>query len=195
MAKKRKSQAMNLDEADRTIYSTFCSAANSLSHLYSQAINHQKLSFQAGQRHGLDKLYQWILQKQEGGSRVTIVDILTRLQTDLDCYGEEPSLSPREPPPNQHSQETTHFPNSTLLGSSGPSGSPIAGHDFRSERSKTCIFSDSLSSPVRLSLQNYHIAPGGYHSNGVQPSSDPFNSNDSTMDMHADSPGHQSTHW
>ncbi|KAK7851644.1 hypothetical protein CFP56_041502 [Quercus suber] len=54
MAKKRKSAATSLDEVDRTMYASFCSAANSLSQLYTQAMNHQKLSFQAGERQGLD---------------------------------------------------------------------------------------------------------------------------------------------
>lgn len=53
MAKKRKSLAMSLDEVDRTMYSSFCSAANSLSQLYTQSMNQQKLSFQAGEREGL----------------------------------------------------------------------------------------------------------------------------------------------
>ncbi|KAH7565945.1 hypothetical protein JRO89_XS08G0043400 [Xanthoceras sorbifolium] len=53
MAKKRKSDATRLDEVDRTMYTTFCSAANSLSQLYTQAMNHQRLSFQAGERHAM----------------------------------------------------------------------------------------------------------------------------------------------
>ncbi|GKU90732.1 hypothetical protein SLEP1_g4688 [Rubroshorea leprosula] len=53
MGKKRKSIATSLDEVDRTMYASFCSAANSLSQLYTQAMNQQKLSFQAGERHGL----------------------------------------------------------------------------------------------------------------------------------------------
>uniref|UniRef100_A0A7N2QZ23 Uncharacterized protein n=1 Tax=Quercus lobata TaxID=97700 RepID=A0A7N2QZ23_QUELO len=56
MAKKRKSAATSLDEVDRTMYASFCSAANSLSQLYTQAMNHQKLSFQAGERQGLKSL-------------------------------------------------------------------------------------------------------------------------------------------
>ncbi|KAI6681379.1 hypothetical protein NL676_035260 [Syzygium grande] len=50
MAKKRKSVESRLDEVDRSLYSSFCSAANSLSELYTQAMNHQRLSFQAGER-------------------------------------------------------------------------------------------------------------------------------------------------
>ncbi|KAA8546601.1 hypothetical protein F0562_002660 [Nyssa sinensis] len=202
MGKKRKSVATSLDEVDRTMYTTFCSAANSLSQLYTQAMNQQKHSFQAGERHGLEKLYQWILRQEEGGSRVTTVDTLTYLQAELDNHGEEPSMSPRAPLQNQHSQPTMHFTNSGYLVSSGSSGAPTAGQGLRSEH---YVFSNALSSPVRRSLQNYHVAPGGYYSNSVQPStngtrnnesrdSNPLNSNDSSMDMHADSPGHESTY-
>ena len=54
MVRKRKTDAApRLDEADRTLYSTFCGAANSLSQLYTQAMAQQKLSFQAGERHAL----------------------------------------------------------------------------------------------------------------------------------------------
>ncbi|KAG7025060.1 hypothetical protein SDJN02_13883, partial [Cucurbita argyrosperma subsp. argyrosperma] len=56
MAKKRKSIATSLDEVDRTMYTSFCSGANSLSQLYTQAMNHQKLSFQAGERHAMKRL-------------------------------------------------------------------------------------------------------------------------------------------
>lgn len=57
MGKKRKSIATSLDEVDRSMYTSFCSAANSLSQLYTQAMNHQKLSFQAGERHALVRLF------------------------------------------------------------------------------------------------------------------------------------------
>lgn len=61
MAKKRKSDATRLDEVDRTMYTSFCSAANSLSQLYTQAMNHQRLSFQAGERNALVRLLFWKL--------------------------------------------------------------------------------------------------------------------------------------
>ena len=61
MAKKRKSAATSLDEVDRTMYASFCSAANSLSQLYTQAMNHQKLSFQAGERQGLVRILSLFL--------------------------------------------------------------------------------------------------------------------------------------
>ncbi|KAF7126470.1 hypothetical protein RHSIM_Rhsim11G0087400 [Rhododendron simsii] len=195
-----------MDEVDRTMYSTFCGAANSLSQLYTQAMNQQKLTLQAGERHGLEKLYQWILRQQEGGSRVNTNDILNYLQTELDYSGEEPSMSPRLPHQNHHPQSTMHgFPFS-----SGPSGASIPGSGFQTEHSdpqpKNYVFSNALSSPIRRSLQNYHISQGDYHPTSVQSSvngftnnepnsvqhlngdSNSFNSNDSSMDMRPDSP-------
>lgn len=206
MGKKRKSVATSLDEVDRTMYSTFCGAANSLSQLYTQAMNQQKLTLQAGERHGLEKLYQWILRQQEGGSRVNTNDILNYLQTELDYSGEEPSMSPRLPHQNHHPQSTMHgFPFS-----SGPSGASNPGSGFQTEHSdpqpKNYVFSNALSSPIRQSLQNYHISQGDYHPTSVQSSvngftnnepnsvqhlngdSNSFNSNDSSMDMRPDSP-------
>ena len=215
MGKKRKSVATSLDEVDRTMHTTFCSAANSLSQLYTQAMNQQKLSFQAGERHGLEKLYQWIWRQQAGGSRVMTVDILNYLQNEIDYCGEEPAMSPRVPLQHQHSQPTMHFTNSGFLASSGSSGLTTAGQGTRAEpgdnQSKNQVFSNALSSPIRRSLQHYHLSQGGYCPNSGMPSgngtrnsepsfpnnqnreSNPPSSNDSSMDMHADSPGHEST--
>ncbi|XP_059292775.1 uncharacterized protein LOC132603893 [Lycium barbarum] len=212
MGKKRKSVASRLDEVDRTMYSTFCSAANSLSQLYTQAMNQQKLSFLSGERHGMEKMYQWILRQQEGGSRVTTVDIMNYLQSELDCNGEDQSMSPRPPPQHQHAQQL-HFANSGLQVSSGPIGVAAPGHGLRSDHDqqpKNNVFSNALSSPVRRSLQNYHIAQGGHFSNNAQPpngtrhnetnsqhqnrDSNSYNSADASMDMHSDSPGHDSTY-
>ncbi|KAI5597354.1 hypothetical protein BDE02_02G060300 [Populus trichocarpa] len=204
MGKKRKSIATSLEEVDRTMYASFCSAANSLSQLYTQSMNHQKLSFQAGERHGLEKLYQWIWRQQEGGSRVTTFDIINYLQNELDYCGEEPSMSPRTPHQHQNSQPIPST-NSTFLVSSGSSGLPATGQGTRSEhcdqQSKNTVFSNALSSPVRRSLQNYHIAQGGYcppggslSGNGTRASEPNFlqnhnrdpnlpSSNDSSMDI------------
>lgn len=173
MAKKRKSVATSLDEVDRTMYSTFCNAANSLSQLYSQAMNQQKLSFLSGERHGLEKLYQWISKQETEGMRVTSEDILAYIEAELESSVEEPSMPPRTL--QQTPQITNPFPNS---------GSSSVPQGFRSEhndqQSKNYIFSNALSSPVRRSLQNYHISQE--------------HNQDSSMDMHADSTGHDSTH-
>lgn len=197
------------------MYTSFCSAANSLSQLYTQAMNQQKLSFQAGKRHSLEKLYQWIWRQQEGGSRLTAMDILSYLQNELDYCGEEPSMSPRAPSQQQHLQPIMQFANPSFVVSSGSSGL-TAGQgtlpDHCDQQSKNLVFSNALSSPVRQSLQHYHIAQEGYCPDGGLPSgngarnnesnflqhntrdSNPLSSNDSSMDMHADSPSHESTY-
>lgn len=208
MGKKRKSIATSLDEVDRSMYASFCSAANSLSQLYTQAMNQQKLSFQAGERHGLEKLYQWIWRQEEGESRVTTVDILNYIQNELDCSVEEPTMSPRAQVRHQHSQPTMQFTNPGFPVPSGSSGQ-TTGQGTRSEhcdqQPKNSVFSNALSSPIRRSLQHYQIAQGGgYYPNGGMPpttggrnndpnifhqqnrDANPPNSNDSSMDMHAD---------
>ncbi|KAJ8770102.1 hypothetical protein K2173_011184 [Erythroxylum novogranatense] len=178
MGKKRKSIATSLDEVDRTMYASFCSAANSLSQLYTQAMNHQKLSFQAGERHGLEKLYQWIRRQQEEGSRVLTVDILNYIQ---------PSMSPRAPHQHQNSQPN-QFSGSGLSISSGSTGPTIANQHC-DQQTKNAVFSNALSSPIRRSLQNYHIAQGGYYPACGPPSGNqnrepnPLSSNDSSMDI------------
>ncbi|XP_057426992.1 uncharacterized protein LOC130720378 [Lotus japonicus] len=207
MAKKRKSIATSLDEVDRTMHASFCTAANSLSQLYTHAMNHQKLSFQAGERHGLEKLYQWIWRQQEGGSRVGTVDILNYIQNELDYFGEDPTMSPRAPLQHQQLQPAVHVPSSGFPVTSGSSGHTIVGQGLRSEQcdnqTKNSVFSNALSSPVRRSLQHYEIGEGGNYPSGLsmgngnrntehsfvhQQSRDAtgFSSNDSAMDMHAD---------
>ncbi|KAG4941558.1 hypothetical protein JHK84_045688 [Glycine max] len=177
MPKKRKSIATSLDEVDRTLYASFCTAANSLSQLYTHSMNHQKLSFNAGERHALN---------------------------ELDYCGEEPSMSPRAPLQHQ-SQAALHVPSFPVTSAS--SGQTIAAQGLRSDhcenQSKNSVFSNALSSPVRRSLQHYQIGEGGCYTNGLsmgngnrntEPGflnqqsrdSNAVSSNDSAMDMHAD---------
>ncbi|KAL8243202.1 hypothetical protein R6Q59_009460 [Mikania micrantha] len=174
MAKKRKSLATSLDEVDRTMYSTFCNAANSLSQLYSQAMSQQKLSFLSGERHGLEKLYQWISKQDAEGLRVTSEDILAYIEAELDLSVEDPPMAPRT---SQHNQQVAN-----PFMSSGSSSAPH--HD---QQARNYIFSNALSSPVRRSLQNYHISQEAY---GGKNNDHP----DSSMDMHADGTGHDSSH-
>ncbi|KAH9331008.1 hypothetical protein KI387_003116, partial [Taxus chinensis] len=175
MAKKRKSENTGLDEVEKTMYTTFCSAANSLSHLYTQAQNQQKLAFHAGERHGLDKLYQWILRSQESGSRLTVADIYGYLQNELDYGGDvEVPMFPASQLQNQpHSQQQNPFPLMNSQVSSGVASQAISGQGTRiglSDQNKHSVFSNALSSPVRRSLQPFHMAQGGYYSgsNGSQ---------------------------
>ncbi|XP_031478143.1 uncharacterized protein LOC116249132 [Nymphaea colorata] len=91
MAKKIKSDGSGIDEANRTMYAAFCNAANSLSQLYTQAESQQKLAFQAGERHSLEKMYQWILRQEEDGKRITASDVIFRLQ-EFNYIGEISSM-------------------------------------------------------------------------------------------------------
>lgn len=123
-------------------------------------------------------------------------------------------MSPRAPVQHQHAQPAMHVTNSGFPVSSGSSGLTTAGQGIRSDdqQSKNSVFSNALSSPLRQSLQQYHITRGGYCpnsglplGNGVrnnEPSflhnqsrdSSALSSNDSAMDMHADSPAHESSY-
>ncbi|WOK99161.1 hypothetical protein Cni_G07873 [Canna indica] len=210
MARKRKSEATGLDEVDRTLYSTFCGAANSLSQLYTQAMNQQKISFQAGERHALEKLYQWIVRKHEEGSRVTVADIVAHMQTEMDYSGEDTLVPPRPPFQNQHHQ-TTMNSHPVIQTPSSLFAQPTVGIAPRSgqtDQPKNSVFSNALSSPVRRSLQPYHLANGSeFYANDTLPTGNPgvrnhdsnqnresnsTSSNDSSMDIHTDSPPHGS---
>ncbi|XP_073059113.1 uncharacterized protein [Primulina eburnea] len=189
MGRKRKSDATRLDEVDRSMYTTFCGAANSLSQLYTQAMHQQRLSFQAGERHAMEKVNNWILRQHEDGLRVTIGDIFTYLQNELDYGTDEPPSSPRLPF-QQHQQTQNAIPGAAAL-SVNAFGPATIGQGFRSgisDQTKNSVFSNALSSPVRRSLQHYHQSNSGNQTRDPNPPS----SNDSSMDMHPDSPGHDS---
>ncbi|XP_057775378.1 uncharacterized protein LOC130994341 isoform X2 [Salvia miltiorrhiza] len=175
MAKKRKSDATRLDEVDRGMYTAFCGAANSLSQLYSQAVNHQRLSFHAGERHAMN---------------------------ELDFGMEE---TPSLPLLNQQPSQTAMLSTQTGIPVSNVFGPSAAGQGLRSgnsDQTKNTVFSNALSSPVRRSLQHYHLSQGGQYGNNATRSNDcsgnqtrdpnPPSSNDTSMEMHADSPGHDS---
>ncbi|XP_031110450.1 uncharacterized protein LOC116014518 [Ipomoea triloba] len=211
MAKKRKSEATRLDEVDRTLHSTFCSAANSLSQLYTQAMHHQRISSQAGERHALEKLYNWILRQQEDGAKVTTADIVAYVQNELDYGAEETPPSPRSSFQEQQPQITMHLPNGGFPVNPNPFCPASAPQGLRSGHSdhqpKSSVFSNALSSPIRGSLQHYHLAQGSYPPNNAMPSAcgmqnndtgylqsrdaNPPNSSDTLMDMHSDTPDHE----
>lgn len=54
MVKKSKSDAICLDEVDHTMYVSICSVVNPLTQLYTQAMNQQRLFFQACELHALE---------------------------------------------------------------------------------------------------------------------------------------------
>ncbi|XP_011622538.1 uncharacterized protein LOC18432038 [Amborella trichopoda] len=147
MAKKRKSEVTGLDEVDRKMHTTFCNAANSLSLLYTHAQNQQKLAFLAGERHGMDKLCQWIIRQHNEGARVTEADILAYLENELDI-GEEDA--PMSIPSNSQSHPQSLNPSTPTF--SGPTG------QLPSAQTKSSLFSNALSSPIRRSLHSFQLA-------------------------------------
>ncbi|XP_013643121.2 uncharacterized protein LOC106348024 [Brassica napus] len=169
MGKKRKSDASRLDEVDRTMYGAFRGAANSLSQLYTHAMNHQRVSFLAGERRGLEKLHQWIVRQEEEGTRVSTDDITTYLQNELEYEPEETStpapmqefhqIHTQFAPPNVHTSSAAHAP---------PSHIP-QHYDFNQDK----VFltqPNGLSSPVRRTLQDFSLReaePGNHHPNST----------------------------
>lgn len=144
---------------------------------------------------------------------MTATDITAYIQNELEYSAEEPPASPR-----LHFQQHQHYPTAMHPGipvSTNSSGSASAAQGLRSGHSdhqaKNSVFSNALSSPVRCGLQNYHLGQGGYYPNNIIPTgngnrnvengfphhlnrdsnTNTTSSNDSSMDMHADSPGHE----
>lgn len=110
------------------------------------------------------------------------------VQNELDYGGEGPH--------QQHSQQPTMHSNMNLSPhlSAGSFGQATVGagggHHLRSVHTdhqvKNSVFSNALSSPVRRSLQHYQLSQVAFQNSS---------SNDSNMEMHADSPDHDSAYW
>lgn len=118
-------------------------------------------------------------------------------------------MSPRLQFQHQHShlQTTLHFTNLSVQQPSGFFGQAAVGlapRPSHSDQVKNSVFSNALSSPVRRSLQPYHLAQGSdYHASGYLPTGNGARNHevnslsqnrepDSSMDMHSDSPTHES---
>ncbi|CAN6217410.1 unnamed protein product, partial [Urochloa humidicola] len=191
--KKRKAEAARLEETDRALYGAFRGAANSLSQLYTLAMGAQKASFHAGERHAMEKLYEWILRQHENGLRLTVADIASHIQHEIQYGGDNASASPRSQYPSQITAPTVHIPNTSNQQPSPSSFAP--GNTGLAQSKNSMVFSNALSSPIRRSLQPYHLEQGGdagYFANGASRDGNPTASNDSSMDMHSDSPAHDS---
>ncbi|KAH7352789.1 hypothetical protein KP509_19G064300 [Ceratopteris richardii] len=80
--KKRRIDGRAFEEVERNLHSSFCAAANSISQLYTHAQNQNKIAFNAGQRHALEKLFDYI-QFQQGG-RPSMTDISNYLKVELE---------------------------------------------------------------------------------------------------------------
>ncbi|CAL9244879.1 unnamed protein product [Arabidopsis halleri] len=153
MVKKRKSEATRLDEVDRTMYGAFRGAANSLSQLYTHAMNHQNVSFLAGERRGMEKLYQWIVRQEEQGTRVSTVDITTYLQNALEYEPEETSI----PLPMQEFHQHQFAPPNVNTSVAHVPSSQITQQYYDCNQEKVLIPPNGLSSPVRRTLQEFNL--------------------------------------
>lgn len=121
-------------------------------------------------------------------------------------------MSPRLPAQHQNSQAVVHLANvgapvSSNLFAPATIQAPRSGNS--DHQGKNPVFSNALSSPVRRSIQHYHLMQGAYNSNTMSSGNaarhnetnnphhqirdnNPTSSNDTSMDMHAESPGQDS---
>jgi hypothetical protein len=117
----------------------------------------------------------------------------------MDYGGTDAHISPRV---HQHAQIANPFTNSIVHPTSCLYGQTPAGFAPRpslSDQSKNTMFSNALSSPVRRSLQNYHLTEGAGNGGqntetnavGVNRETNPTSSNDTTMDMVSDNGGNE----
>ncbi|AED97950.1 hypothetical protein AtNW77_Chr5g0151591 [Arabidopsis thaliana] len=168
MGKKRKSEATRLDEVDRTMYGAFRGAANSLSQLYTHAMNHQRVSFLAGERRGMEKLYQWIVRQEEQGTRVSTADITTYLQNALEYEPEETSIPL---PMQEFYQHQFAPPNVNTSVAHVPSSHIAQQQHYDCNQEKLLIPPNGLSSPVRRTLQDFNLCEAESGNNNYNPNS------------------------
>ncbi|KAI5068381.1 hypothetical protein GOP47_0016726 [Adiantum capillus-veneris] len=109
--KKRRIEGRALEDVERTLHTSFCAAANSISQLYTQAQNQNKIAFHAGQRHALEKLFDSI-HHQHGG-RPSAADISNYIKAELDnvSQAELSVMQTQNAPPfaQQHMAPTNPF--------------------------------------------------------------------------------------
>ncbi|KAJ7570574.1 hypothetical protein O6H91_01G126600 [Diphasiastrum complanatum] len=160
MAKKRKSDATGLDEVDRTLFSSFCTAAKSISQLYTQAQHHHRIAFHEGERHFVEKLCQWLKDQQR--ALIAVEDILQFLQDEHDSTnGDEMMMSPayqsQQSPAHvlQQQQQSLLSVHQTASDIMGHSGLGNVSRAMLSDQSKAYIFSGALSSPSRRGLSPF----------------------------------------
>ncbi|CAK9208614.1 unnamed protein product [Sphagnum troendelagicum] len=204
MAKKRKSEYSGLDEVEKTLHTSFCTAANSISHLYTQAQHQQRHAFQAGERHAVEKLYFWLLREQQAGSNISVGQILGYLQSEIEgVSGDDTAMSPG---PQSHQQQTSiQQQQQAVAGAVGSMATSGPGQAeapaVPADQSKSSVFTGALASPIRWDLPAFSTTLAGYglpnhrfafhqtqhqHQHQHQQGRDgqSFGENDASMDMH-----------
>eukprot|EP00249_Psilotum_nudum_P008245 c21138_g1_i1 orf=313-720(-) len=116
--KKRRSDACELEEVERSLHTSFCAAANSISQLYTQSQQQQRIAFQAGQRQSLEKLNEWIQRQYQFGVALTTTDILNYVKNELDPVNRDETVVTQvqhQPPlPQQHQPSFSTFTRATV---------------------------------------------------------------------------------
>mmetsp|Transcript_21135 Transcript_21135/g.25435 ORF Transcript_21135/g.25435 Transcript_21135/m.25435 type:complete len:243 (-) Transcript_21135:357-1085(-) len=86
-SKKRKYENP-LDDIERTLHSSFSTAANRITHLYTQSVSQQRKAYKLGARHMADKILQWLETEHGTSAPISPVSLLAFLRQeleDIDC--------------------------------------------------------------------------------------------------------------
>ncbi|KAH8931506.1 hypothetical protein BDL97_19G024900 [Sphagnum fallax] len=163
MVKKRKSEFSGLDEVEKTLHTSFCTAANSISHLYTQAQHQQKHAFQAGERHAVEKLYFWLLREHQAGSNISVGQILGYLQSELEGVSEDDAAMSPGTQPHQRQVSVQHQ-QQAVAGLAGSVGTSVSGQTEAAplDQSKNSVFTGALASSIGQDLPALGMSPAGY---------------------------------
>ncbi|KAH9536923.1 hypothetical protein CY35_16G024700 [Sphagnum magellanicum] len=192
MPKKRKSEYSGLDEVEKTLHTSFCTAANSISHLYTQAQQQQKQSFHAGERHAVEKLYFWLLREHQAGSNISVGQILGYLQNELEgVSGDDTAMSPGPQSAQQQQQAVAIAAGSVGTSRPGQIETPAAPLDQSRRTGVGLEQHANLGWEEDQGVAPYHDASAtaglGFHPTQQQQQGGDghsFGANDASMDMH-----------
>ena len=114
--KKRKHDGP-LDDIERTLYTSFSSAANGISQLYTQSLNQQRKAYCLGARHVAEKVVQWLEAEHGGEQSVSTNELVALLRLELEVVegnaaelasvhvpGTVPSVPPSQSPQAERTQ-------------------------------------------------------------------------------------------
>jgi hypothetical protein len=102
MGKKRKADVLGAD-LERTLYSTFVAAANSVSTLYTQAIQQHRNGAAQAARGALERVMRALMRDYGAAGAIPVAAVLQYLKQEYDALEEEPAASPAaQPASGQH---------------------------------------------------------------------------------------------
>lgn len=122
-AKKRKHDG-HLDDIERSLYSSFSSAANGISSLYTQALNQQRKAYCLGSRAMAEKVMGWLEDEHDQMvSASVLVALLRREVEDLDGHAAQLATADGAPTSVPHQQAPAPHQPSQPQASHAPAGS------------------------------------------------------------------------